>query len=278
MKKYLEYYYKTMTKSNNLSKNDITKKINNIKLIKTQYNNKEIIKNRNKNSYIKLLNFRKKNLTCTNLNDYDYNYRDITERKIKNPLIKLKKDLILNTSYSSFISKNSKSKKLNSQLLITGLNSAKKSKNKIKDIISYSDIKTRTNSSKNEKTNNLNNDSLFIKTEIMMYPKNTKIYMKDFYYDIYNTENLKEDVVAFLEKTRIIRKEKIKNFILDNIYYSKKSIYEEQFKLIQIQKDEYFKNLFFLNIFEKSLNRYLAHLEKEKNKENKKLIQLINQI
>ena len=272
MKKYLEEYYKTMKKSNNLSKKDITKKINNIKLIKTQYNNKELNNNRNKNSTNKLLNLRKKNLTCTNLYDYDYNYRDITERKIKNPLIKLKKDLMLNTSYSSFISKNSKSK--NSQLLITGLDSVNKNKNKIKDIISYSDIKTRTNSSKNEKTNNINNNSLFIKTDIMMYPKSTKIYMKDFYYDIYNTENLKEDVPAFLEKTRIMRKEKFKNFILDNIYYSKKSIYEEQFKLIQIQKDEYFKNLNCLNIFEKSLNRYLGHLEKEKNKENQKLIQL----
>ena len=272
MKKYLEEYYKTMKKSNNLSKKDIIKKINNIKLIKTQYNNKELNNNRNKNSTNKLLNLRKKNLTCTNLYDYDYNYRDITERKIKNPLIKLKKDLMLNTSYSSFISKNSKSK--NSQLLITGLDSVNKNKNKIKDIISYSDIKTRTNSSKNEKTNNINNNSLFIKTDIMMYPKNTKIYMKDFYYDIYNTENLKEDVPAFLEKTRIMRKEKFKNFILDNIYYSKKSIYEEQFKLIQIQKDEYFKNLNCLNIFEKSLNRYLGHLEKEKNKENQKLIQL----
>ena len=272
MKKYLEEYYKTMKKSNNLSKKDITKKINNIKLIKTQFNNKELNNNRNKNSTNKLLNLRKKNLTCTNLYDYDYNYRDITERKIKNPLIKLKKDLMLNTSYSSFISKNSKSK--NSQLLITGLDSVKKAKNKIKDIISYSDIKTRTNSSKNEKTNNINNNSLFIKTDIMMYPKSTKIYMKDFYYDIYNTENLKEDVPAFLEKTRIMRKEKFKHFILDNIYYSKKSIYEEQFKLIQIQKDEYFKNLNCLNIFEKSLNRYLGHLEKEKNKENQKLIQL----
>ena len=272
MKKYLEEYYKTMKKSNNLSKKDITKKINNIKLIKTQFNNKELNNNRNKNSTNKLLNLRKKNLTCTNLYDYDYNYRDITERKIKNPLIKLKKDLMLNTSYSSFISKNSKSK--NSQLLITGLDSVNKNKNKIKDIISYSDIKTRTNSSKNEKTNNINNNSLFIKTDIMMYPKSTKIYMKDFYYDIYNTENLKEDVPAFLEKTRIMRKEKFKNFILDNIYYSKKSIYEEQFKLIQIQKDEYFKNLNCLNIFEKSLNRYLGHLEKEKNKENQKLIQL----
>ena len=272
MKKYLEEYYKTMKKSNNLSKKDIIKKINNIKLIKTQYNNKELNNNRNKNSTNKLLNLRKKNLTCTNLYDYDYNYRDITERKIKNPLIKLKKDLMLNTSYSSFISKNSKSK--NSQLLITGLDSVKKAKNKIKDIISYSDIKTRTNSSKNEKTNNINNNSLFIKTDIMMYPKSTKIYMKDFYYDIYNTENLKEDVPAFLEKTRIMRKEKFKHFILDNIYYSKKSIYEEQFKLIQIQKDEYFKNLNCLNIFEKSLNRYLGHLEKEKNKENQKLIQL----
>jgi hypothetical protein len=106
--------------------------------------------------------------------------------------------------------------------------------------------------------------------------KNDKIYLKEFNYEILNNEYSRENMNSFMEKTRIIRKEKYKNYILDNKIFNINSMKEVNFQLVKIQKDEYFKNLVLLSKFYKSFNRYLTYLETQRNKETQILNQLRN--
>ena len=286
----IDEYYKIMTKQQNLSKNDILTKINNIKLIKTK-NSKVQSNKRSKNLNAKYVNLGRKNLTYTNLSDYCYDYKNITERKIKNPLVKIKKEIMLDLShsYSSFISRNSNTNFFNSELIITGLDSTKKArtkinygkymlekkmKNKFNNINAYSDYKTRSNTSRHMKSNNFNDNTRFLKTYNLFFPKENKKYLKEFNYDVLSNDYSRENMDAFMEKTRIIRREKFKNFIIDNIIFSRHSMNEGDFQLVKIQKDEYFKNLMLLSKFDKSFSRYLGYLETQNNKESQKLNQL----
>ena len=287
----IDEYYKIMKKQQNLSKNDILTKINNIKLIKTK-NSKVQCNKKSKNLNAKYENLGRKNLTYTNLSDYCYDYKNITERKIKNPLVEIKKEIMLDLShsYSSFISRNSNINNcFNSDLIITGLNSTKKVRNKINygkfmlekkmknkfnNINAYSDYKTRSNTGRFMKSNNFNDNTRFLKTYNLFFPKENKKYLKEFNYDILSNDYSRENMDAFMEKTRLIRKEKFKNFIIDNIIFSRHSMNEGEFQLVKIQKDEYFKNLMLLSKFDKSFSRYLGYLETQNNKESQKLNQL----
>ena len=132
MRNFFEENNKIIKKPRKLSKNDIIKKINNITTVNTPLINKY-----NKNLFDKkYLNRKKKNLTYVNLYDYNYDHVDISDKKIKNPVLKLKQEIHYDTDYSSFLSKNTNN--YNSQLLITGLNSIKKNKfeNKYNNMLS----------------------------------------------------------------------------------------------------------------------------------------------
>ena len=256
-------------KEYNLSKNDIINKIKNIKTVNTP-----IIKNYYNKNY-KNLNINnthliKKNLTYENIYDYNYENVNISEKKIKHPLVQLKKDLF-ETDYSSFISKNSKN--LNSQIYITGLNSSTKRnvENNYINIFSEKNniINTYTDNNTKSSSKNINNNSSLKKYDFMNYSS-----LKSFIHfnqdkNLFNNSlrGLRENVSSFMEKSKIIRKEKIINQSLESKIFTLKESKKNAFNLINIRKDEYLKNLKLLNEFEKNLDKYLRYLETQKNKE-----------
>ena len=86
-------------------------------------------------------------------------------------------------------------------------------------------------------------------------------FNKDRFY--YPLKNNVENVSVFMEKSRIIRREKIRRYTLEDKRYALDEERKEQFKLIKIYKDEYFKNLKMFLKFRASYNGYLRFLEKQ---------------
>jgi len=267
---------------NNLSKNEITKKLkNNRSVINLSKSN--IYKNIITNGNISYKNLNKsRNLTYTKFYGYNYNYNNILKKKYKNPSKEIKNELI-ESNYSTFFSnlKNSKDKSLDFlKLCLNGSSSHKKltnikyyniytptKKNKM-NIMPYSAVNTkvRSLSRQNIKSNILNNSPF--KKELMVLPQSasnaSKIYM-NFIYDIPNSE--KEDINSFMEKCRFVRKEKIRNFVLENQIYFLKEKSKEELNLVKIKKNNYLHSLSLLNQFDKSYEHYLNNLETETNKE-----------
>ena len=252
--------YKTFIKGKNLSKKDIISKLSNIKVINTP-----IINNQNKNKSFnqKYLNLAKKNLTYTNIYDYNYSNVNISGRKIKNPVLKLKQELLYDTEYSSFISKNSNY--INSDLLITGLNFSKKTSS------DKNFFQEKKNIIKNYSNKNIDSNIITNK-KIIQCPNPNSLksiihFNRDIFYNPMSTKG--ENTSSFMEKSRIIRREKIRKFTLEDKYYSMKEANDLKFDIIRLHKDEYFKNLSLFCKFGKSLDRYLGKLELETNKQYK---------
>jgi hypothetical protein len=217
-----------------LSKNEITKKIkNNRSVIDLSKNN--IYKNIIAQDNISFANLdKRKNLTYTKFYGYNYNYNNILEKKYKNPSKELKNEL-LESNYSTFFSniKNSRNKNLDFlKICLNGSTShkklinikyhnlytpIKKSKGKIMPYSAYN-TKERSLSRKNIKSHILNNSPF--KKELLALPQSasrvSNIYM-NFIYDIPKTEE--NNINSFIEKCRFVRKEKIRNFILENRIY-----------------------------------------------------------
>ena len=261
--------------NNNLSKNDIINKVKKIKTVNTP-----IIRNYYNKNHTSLtknnINLKKKNLTYINIYEYNYDNVNISGKKIKHPLVELKKELFYETEYSSFISR--KSKCVNSEIYITGLNSASKrnTENNYLNIFSdekniinnYSDYKTKS-SSKFINSKNINNNESLKKNDFMNYSslKSFIHFNQDKELFKNSLKGLRENTSSFMKKSRIIRKEKIINNMLENQIFTFNESKKDAFNIIQIKKDEYFKNLKLLNEFEKNLDKYLRYLEEQKNKE-----------
>ena len=268
----------------NLSKNEISKKMrNNRSVINLSKNN--IFKNIITNGNISYTNLdKRRNLTYTKFYGYKYNYNKILEKKYKNPSKEIRNEL-LESNYSTFFSnfKNSKDKNIDFlKICLHGSNPHKKltnikyhniytpTKKSKGNILPYSALNTkmRSLSRKNIKSNILNKSPF--KKELMALPQSasnaSKIYM-NFFYDIPKTE--KEDMNSFIEKCRFVRKEKIRNFIIENQMYCLKEKNKEELNLIKIKKNNYLHSLSLLNKFDKSYEHYLNNLETEINKEIK---------
>ena len=264
----------------NLSKNDIINKIRNIKAVNTpiikNYYNKNY-KNPNKNN----IHLIKKNLTYVNFYDFNYDNVDISGKKIKHPLVQLKKELY-ETDYSSTFSRNSKN--LNSEIYITGLNSATKRNTENIYLDIFSEKKNIINTYRDNKTKItskiINNNESSKKNDFMNYSslKSFIHFNQDKELFKNSLKGLRENISSFMEKSRIIRKEKIINHSLENQIFTFKESKKDAFNIIQINKDEYFKNLKLLNEFEKNLDKYLRYLEAQKNIEYKKNENLKNKI
>lgn len=260
MDNFLDYKYRRITKADNLSKKDIIKNIKNIRTVYTPIIEKSY---KNKKYEKKYSSLGKKNLTFTNI-DYNYNYIDISERKIKDPVLELKKGFFYNSEYSSFLSKSPY--KINSEILITGINSTKENspEKKYKNIIENK-IKS---SSKNLNYNDVNNLSL--RKDIIPYsPISFKplIHFNKDSFDI-PLEIKRENLASFMKKSRIIRREKYRKLTLDDRIFSMTELKKEEEKIIKITKDEYFKNFALFLKFNKSLDRYLRNLEMQINIES----------
>ncbi len=297
MKKITDKKFKLSINSqiNNLSKNDIIKKINSIKTTRSQYE-KEIFKNKfnmNNNNLIP----KKQNLTSINFFNSSSYYDSISKNKVKIPIKTLKHELTFDSSYSSFISK--RSKKSNKGFPMTGLDlivSPQKGSSyrefKYKKYFSdkrkyknnYIDYNmTKPSTRQNTKTNIFNNDSSSKKNSLLIvenHPNKSNIcinYNRYIFNDVLTTNtsnryNLTRNTL--IEKCRTIWKEKIMNKNLDNEYKSLIEINEEQIKLLNQSKEEYMKNISLLDIMYKTFNKYLKKLEKEKNDELKMYNQL----
>ena len=280
---------------NNLSKNDIIKKINSIKTTRSQYE-KEIFKNKfnmNNNNLIP----KKQNLTSINFFNSSSYYDSISKNKVKIPIKTLKHELTFDSSYSSFISK--RSKKSNKGFPMTGLDlivSPQKGSSyrefKYKKYFSgkrkyknnYIDYNmTKPSTRQNTKTNIFNNDSSSKKNSLLIvenHPNKSNIcinYNRYIFNDVLTTNtsnryNLTRNTL--IEKCRTIWKEKIMNKNLDNEYKSLIEINEEQIKLLNQSKEEYMKNISLLDIMYKTFNKCLKKLENEKNDELKMYNQL----
>ena len=297
MKKITDKKFKISINSqiNNLSKNDIIKKINSIKTTRSQYE-KEIFKNKynmNNNNLIP----KKQNLTSINFFNSSSYYDNISKNKVKIPIKTLKHELTFDSSYSSFISK--RSKKSNKGFPMTGLDlivSPQKGSSyrefKYKKYFSdkrkyknnYIDYNmTKPSTRQNTKTNIFNNDSSSKKNSLLIvenHPNKSNIYInynRYIFNDVLTTNtsnryNLTRN--TFIEKCRTIWKEKIMNKNLDNEYKSLIEVNEEQIKLLNQSKEEYMKNISLLDIMFKTFNKYLKKLENEKNDELKMYNQL----
>ena len=249
--------HKRITKLNNLSKNDIAKNIRTVytPIIEKPHKNKKYDK--------KYFNLGKKNLTFTNIYNYNYNHLDISDRKIKDPLLGLKKGFFYESQYSSFFTKSPNKKK--SRILITGLNSTKENslEKGYTKIIDNSSVNRSKSSSKNI------NNNLSLKKNIKLYSGISFKPLIHFNRDSFDIPLYvkRENLSNFMEKCRIIRREKFRNRILDNKAFSLAETKSEELKIVKIAKDEYFKNKELFNKFSKSLDKYLRYLEMKINKE-----------
>jgi hypothetical protein len=285
-----------------LSKNDIIKKFSNIKTSRNINTKKNHI---SRNNYdLNLLSKRSKNLTYQNFH---------TEKNVKNILEKkrdLKNDLLSYSGYSSFNIKSTKNFKLNSDFPLTSEFSQNKmkigkkynrfssSQNIIrkKNIENISYDRTKTSTTKITKTNNLNcntSSNRNISGLLSPYSNKTNRTNKSNISNISNkflnyrvkscflktpSRNLnRESVSSFMEKTRIIRREKILKHELKHIYDNESEINKEKLFLFNKNKYDFQKYVSLFNIYYKSFNLYLKNLEMEKAKGNQICNQLIKQ-
>ena len=231
----------------------------------------------------KFSNLTKKNLTYQNFLEYTYDYNNITEKRIRMPdhlKIKQKYELMLDSDYSTNISK--KTKKKITPLLITGLNTPINNKYKKlnnffsasqKSFQNNSELKTKSSSNKFTKSifNNYNssnkNDLLYpseISSNLPLFQGEVEKFTKN--------ENKDEGLRAFVQKSRIILKGNIiKKDLKDKLTYYNDLCYEEM-KVINEKERQLRNNLKMLDIFEEAYIHYLRRLEGEEDKERRNLL------
>ena len=277
-----------INKSNKLlSKKEIIKRFANIKTAKNKSTNES-----NMNRNIDIKNKRNKNLTYQNF----YTKKDInniSENK------KIKDNSLLYSRYSSFISK--KYRYYNSDFPLTGVLSPNKKSTEIKynrffsgkinnrnnNNINLSEDRTKTSTTKNTKSNILNKNSSFNKNDkndLRLLSSNSSNSNLNFNYKLYNSflktpssHLRRENVSSFMEKTRIIRREKIIKINLENKYQIESESNRDKLVLFKRSKDKFDNNLSLLNKFDSCYTQYLKNLEVEKVKENILCEQLIKE-
>ena len=267
--------YKMFKEGKYLSKKDIIEKFSKIKGTINKLT-KDVSKNGDADKFNKIKGMGKKNLTCLNFYDSSYKMNSCSDNKIK---FSTKKDLLFDyTEYSSLIAKNSKL--LNSEFPVTGLYTPRKALNEIKlkrflsaktYNIDNSEERTKSSTSKNTKTNRKS-------YKLVISPYSAKVnfnfnpnYNKQTLNNLLKTSFSKyrrEDIISFMEKTRIIRREKYIKLKLKNKMQYEREMSKEKINIINTNKKEYFNNLSLLNKFDKTFNDYLKKLELQKTKEN----------
>ena len=263
------------------SKKDI---LNKILRIKTEQNDnisqfsKVPIKYPMKKKYV---NLGKKNLTCQNFLEYTYNYNDITEKKIKMPdhlKIKQKYELITDYESHSAISKKPEKKKI-MPLLITGLNTPDRSKYKKfqnifsssqKSLENNSELKTKSSSKKFTKSNFYNNNSS--NKNDFIFPSEISKPSFHFHGEVEKytkNDNNFEGLKAFVQKSRIILKEKIINRdLLDKLIYQN-DVNKEEINVLNKHENKLYKNLELFNIYKNVYLHYLRELKEEEAQERR---------
>ena len=279
------------------SKRDLLRKMPYIKTEKN-YNISEISKNTNllplKKKYA---NLSKKNLTYQNFLEYNYDLNNITENKIRMPdhlKIKKKYELLIDSDYSSFTSKNSnKNKKKISNFLITGLNTPNNKYKKYNQIypgkqnsFENSEIKTKASSNKHTKSfvinyNYSNKKDYFFSSSL----SKSFIHFHGRIDQFTKNENKDEGLKAFIQKSRIILKEKIIQKELENKLNYQSDIHVEKINDLNKKDFTFRRNYYLLNIYDDIYVHYLRYLKQQLaeesikyNKSKKQKIMLENEV
>ena len=279
------------------SKRDLLRKMPYIKTEKN-YNISEISKNTNllplKKKYA---NLSKKNLTYQNFLEYNYDLNNITENKIRMPdhlKIKKKYELLIDSDYSSFTSKNSnKNNKKISNFLITGLNTPNNKYKKYNQIypgkqnsFENSEIKTKASSNKHTKSfvinyNYSNKKDYFFSSSL----SKSFIHFHGRIDQFTKNENKDEGLKAFIQKSRIILKEKIIQKELESKLNYQSDIYVEKINDLNKKDFTFRRNYYLLNIYDDIYVHYLRYLKQKLaeesikyNKSKKQKIMLENEV
>ena len=279
------------------SKRDLLRKMPYIKTEKN-YNISEISKNTNllplKKKYA---NLSKKNLTYQNFLEYNYDLNNITENKIRMPdhlKIKKKYELLIDSDYSSFTSKNSnKNNKKISNFLITGLNTPNNKYKKYNQIypgkqnsFENSEIKTKASSNKHTKSfvinyNYSNKKNYFFSSSL----SKSFIHFHGRIDQFTKNENKDEGLKAFIQKSRIILKEKIIQKELESKLNYQSDIYVEKINDLNKKDFTFRRNYYLLNIYDNIYIHYLRYLKQQLaeesikyNKSKKQKIMLENEV
>ncbi len=279
------------------SKRDLLRKMPYIKTEKN-YNISEISKNTNllplKKKYA---NLSKKNLTYQNFLEYNYDLNNITENKIRMPdhlKIKKKYELLIDSDYSSFTSKNSnKNNKKISNFLITGLNTPNNKYKKYNQIypgkqnsFENSEIKTKASSNKHTKSfvinyNYSNKKNYFFSSSL----SKSFIHFHGRIDQFTKNENKDEGLKAFIQKSRIILKEKIIQKELESKLNYQSDIYVEKINDLNKKDFTFRRNYYLLNIYDDIYVHYLRYLKQQLaeesikyNKSKKQKIMLENEV
>ena len=256
------------------SKRDLLRKMPYIKTEKN-YNISEISKNTNllplKKKYA---NLSKKNLTYQNFLEYNYDLNNITENKIRMPdHLKIKKKI--------------------SNFLITGLNTPNNKYKKYNQIypgkqnsFENSEIKTKASSNKHTKSfvinyNYSNKKDYFFSSSL----SKSFIHFHGRIDQFTKNENKDEGLKAFIQKSRIILKEKIIQKELESKLNYQSDIYVEKINDLNKKDFTFRRNYYLLNIYDDIYVHYLRYLKQQLaeesikyNKSKKQKIMLENEV
>lgn len=250
---YLKVPFQIMNKSNNLSKTHFSKNKRNLKLI-TEFNEKRKHKT-NKN-----------NLTHSNLFKYDFNNNIINNNTSPNKRNRSKKT---ERNFSSYFSRTTNY--FDSDFFSPNIYSP--NKNKIKTENLY----TRIFSSKTNFTDNRIKSSTtkFTKSRKIsaITDNNLKLLIPDINYsDLDFNNSIKENYFQllkkrkkeshsyFIEKVKLVRKQKFINNFLENKYKYEKEMIEEKDNILQIAGNSRNKNFFLLKTYNFAYDKYLDKL------------------
>ena len=254
MQNFLNKSMKIFNSSNNLNKSNVTKKIKNMKLIneyspKRQYHNTKI--------NLKLKNY------------YKYDFNNILNRTSKSSKSRIKKS---ERNYSSFYSRTTNNF-FDSELFLPNSPSKTNTENLYNRIFSsntnYTDdrIKSSTSGSTKQRNNSFNKTKYIEKINFNITDY-SNIDIKSIYNKFLKKKKKKrESLSKFIEKSKLVRKEKFINYFLTNKYQYEKELLEEKYNKIDIMNNSNTKNLYLMKQFNFAYDKYIDKLYIRKIKE-----------
>lgn len=238
MRSFLNESMKIFYSPNNSNKSNISKKIKNMKLI-TEYSQKRNYSNNKIN--LKLKNF------------YKYDFNNILNRNNRSSKNRIKKS---EPNYSSFYSRTTNNF-FDSDLFLP--NSPNKTKTKTEKLYkrifsaktNFTDdrIKSSTTQYSTKKRNNSFKKINYDFTDSNIDFVNYNIFLKK--------KKKKESLFKFIEKSKLVRKEKFINYFLEKKYKYEKELLEEKYNKIQIMTNSNSKNLHLMKQFNSIYDKYL---------------------
>ena len=248
MRSFLNESMKIFYSPNNSNKSNISKKIKNMKLI-TEYSQKRNYSNNKIN--LKLKNF------------YKYDFNNILNRNNRSSKNRIKKS---EPNYSSFYSRTTNNF-FDSDLFLP--NSPNKTKTKTEKLYkrifsaktNFTDdrIKSSTTQYSTKKRNNSFKKINYDFTDSNIDFRNYNIFLKK--------KKKKESLFKFIEKSKLVRKEKFINYFLEKKYKYEKELLEEKYNKIQIMTNSNSKNLYLMKQFNSIYDKYLDKIYIKRIKE-----------